>query len=206
MWWTFNFVANYAYPKYSLIIGDILKEQQLLEGEFAVKQEGTEKEALALYKESPARAAAYLSDYSTRQAEKTHSSWISLGERLMVKYNDGVVKSEYGKPINVGYPEEFRKAMAAEAGDKLKFKKLPGEDERIYADAVREAEHKLKEKKYEEAKELYSKALKAKPEDQTVKSYIEQIDKAISELDQIHDKYFNNSSIGQTKTGGSHGG
>ena len=41
-----------------------------------------------LLKESPARAAAYLTDYSVDCAQRMMNRWMQLGQYLIVKYND----------------------------------------------------------------------------------------------------------------------
>jgi hypothetical protein len=190
--WAFNYVANFVYPKYSLAINDVKSAQSELEGTFISRQETIEKTALALLKNSRGEAVDYLSNYSNEMADLTFKRWKKLGEFLLVKYMDGVVKDENFKPINVGYPDEFKKRIVQEAGDYLKVKKLPGADLREYHEKIAEADTLLKEHKYSEAKEAYQKALELKKDESYPKSQLEKLAKILSEIDELHKKNFSN--------------
>jgi len=126
--WVFNFVANWAYSRYSEMIVDIQKVQSQLEGNFFSLQPDIEKAALALYKESPELARDYLTRYSAEQGEKTVKRWRELGEFLIVKYIDGNLKDELGNVSHPGYPESWYRKIAEATGDHFKTKKLPGEE------------------------------------------------------------------------------
>lgn len=121
--WTFNFVANYAYGKYMPMMEDIKKKQRELESAFEKELPGIEAQAAAM---SEIQARNFLTDYSVNASENTHSIWKKLGEYLLVKYLDGNIKreengqflrDEYGNPksiIRAGYPEEIQREMAKE--------------------------------------------------------------------------------------------
>jgi dipeptidase len=188
--WVFNFVANWTYPRYSLAINDVKIVQNDLEGTFLSKQETVEKTALALYKNSRGEAVDYLTNYSNDMADMTVKRWMKLGEHLIQKFMDGVVKDEYAKPINVGYPDEFKKRMVDESGDLLKIKRLPGEDQRTYSNNIKEADELLKEKKFTEAKALYEKASKTMPDEIYPKNQLEKLDKMINEIESLYKKSF----------------
>jgi dipeptidase len=188
--WVFNFVSNFAYPKYSLIIHDIQKVQSELEGQFISRQETIEKTAQALYAKSRGEAIDYLTKYSSEAAKMTYTRWRKLGEDLLVKYMDGVVKDEYFKPVNVGYPDDFKKLMVASEGDAIKVKKLPGADAVAYEENIRRADESLKQKKYSEAKELYQKALDLKPSESYPKTQVEKLIKILSEIEALHQANF----------------
>ena len=76
----------------------------------------------------------FLTWYSTTTADESVDRWKQLGEFLIVKYSDGVVRKEkdgkfldngYGlgaSPDSPGYSEEFYRAIVKEAGDRLKVK------------------------------------------------------------------------------------
>jgi dipeptidase len=123
--WVFNFVANYAYSRYSDMIGDILPVQQELEGQFSAQVPEVDKMAQELYKTSPQQAKEYLTRYSCEQGDRTVERWRKLGEFLLWKYLDGNVKDEYGKPKHLGYSPGWYKRIANETGDKLKVVKQP---------------------------------------------------------------------------------
>jgi dipeptidase len=167
--WAFNFVSNYAYPKFSIVKDDVQKVQSELEGMFHSKQKSIEDAALVLHKESPTKAVEYLTNYSNEMASLTFNRWKKLGEDLVVKYLDGIKKNEYGNPVNVGFTKEFKKRIVEENPDKFKMKKLSTEIEESYKSAVKKAEELLKSKKYEDSKKEFQKALKIKPEDDVLK-------------------------------------
>ncbi len=122
--WVFNFVANYAYSRYSDMIQDIQKVQRELEGKFLADQPHIEEAALVLYKQSPQLASDYLTEYSVKQGDTTVQRWKKLGEFLLYKYLDGNVKNELGKVTHPGYPESWYRRIVNETGDHFKMRSL----------------------------------------------------------------------------------
>jgi len=122
--WVFNFVANYAYSRYSDMIQDIQKVQRELEGKFLADQPHIEEAALVLYKQSPQLASDYLTEYSVKQGDTTVQRWKKLGEFLVYKYLDGNVKNELGKVTHPGYPESWYRRIVNETGDHFKMRSL----------------------------------------------------------------------------------
>ncbi len=120
-WWVFNFVSNIANLKYSYMIQDIQKVQRELEGNFFALQPAIEKTAVALSKTNPNLAKEFLTDYSVSHAEQVVRRWKRLGEELLVKYNDGYVKDEKGRPRSVGYPEPWLRDVLKLRGDHFKL-------------------------------------------------------------------------------------
>ena len=130
--WMHNWVSNMVYGKYNYMIKDVQKIQRMLEDSFRTKQPETEKTAIELYKKSPKAAVNYLTSYTNAQISKGVSEWKKLGEYLLVKYMDGVIKKEengkfkrnpYGLPefpSRPGYPEEYLKIIVKETGDRYK--------------------------------------------------------------------------------------
>jgi dipeptidase len=106
-WWAFNFVNNWASLKWSYMIKDINAAQQKYEGLFFAQQPVVEEKAAALYKEDPAKAVAYLTDYTNSNMMAVENAWWTLGEYLVGKYQDGYVMSPEGKLKQVGYPGEW---------------------------------------------------------------------------------------------------
>jgi dipeptidase len=130
--WVFNFVANWTYTRYSDMIQDVSLVQRELEGEFFARQPEVEKQAFALYQQSPEAARAFLTEYSCGQADRTVARWRTLGQTLFVKYLDGNVRDAHGKATHPNYPEAWRRRLAEEDeknGGVLVMKKLPGEPE-----------------------------------------------------------------------------
>ena len=132
--WIQNWVSNMVYNKYNYMHADLQKIQQSLETQFISQQAETDKVALNLYQESPEKAVAYLTNYSIDQAQFAFDKWKKLGEFLVIKYMDGVVRkekdgefirNEYGKPSSperVGYPKKYYEEVVKETGDKYKVK------------------------------------------------------------------------------------
>ena len=131
--WIFNWVANMVYPRYDLMIEDVRASQSEMETTFNDAQEGIESAASKLYAKDPAQAKAFLTNYTNMTAQSTLDTWKRLGEFLIVKYNDGVVKrmkdgkferNSIGQPAGVirpGYPKEFLEEYVKQTGDRYKM-------------------------------------------------------------------------------------
>lgn len=130
--WVFNWVSNMIYPRYSLMIDDMRATQKELENGFNTSQEAIEATATKMHETDPAKAKAFLTNYSGMTAQTTTETWKRLGEFLIVKYNDGVVKrmkngkferNSIGQPapvIRPGYPKDFLEEIAKTTGDRYK--------------------------------------------------------------------------------------
>lgn len=125
--WTFNFVSNWAYSRWSDMIQDVQQVQGELEGSFLSRQAELEAAALALHKQSPGLARDYLTSYSVEQGDRTHTRWRRLGEQLLVKYLDGNVRDAQGKVTHPAWSEEWRRRIVEDSGDHFLVTPLPGE-------------------------------------------------------------------------------
>jgi len=125
LFWTFNWVANYAYSRYSDMIVDIQQVQRELEGRFLAEQAGVDKAALVLYAQAPALALDYLTKYSVAQGEMVHMRWRKLGEDLLVKYMDGNVKDTEGHVTHPKYPDWWYRTIVKDHGDVIKVPPTP---------------------------------------------------------------------------------
>jgi dipeptidase len=127
--WMFNWVSNMVYPRYSMMIDDLKKVQASLEEGYFTRQAEVEVEAEAIFKASPASAVAYLTKYCASIADQAMKSWMTLGQKLIVKYNDCVIKPENEdgsfkrtetglgeRVITPGYPEDFNRRVIKETG------------------------------------------------------------------------------------------
>lgn len=130
--WIHNWVSNMVYARYDMMHADLEKTQKELENKFLADQPSIEKEASELYKKSPQQAIQYLTKYSNESAQYAFDKWKKLGEFLMIKYMDGIVRKEtngiftrgqHGEPISPqrpGYPEDHYRKVVKETGDKYK--------------------------------------------------------------------------------------
>ncbi len=134
--WIHNWVANMAYMRYSQMQPDIAEVQSKLESNFLTMQKIIEPQAVEFLKENKEKTISFLTEYSITQAQHAFDTWKSLGERMMIKYMDGIVRkekngdfqtNEYGKPtspIRAGYSEYHYRKIAKDTGDKLKTKEI----------------------------------------------------------------------------------
>lgn len=132
--WIFNWVSNMVYPRYGLMIGDIRATQHELEGTFHEAQAGIESMATRLYQKNPDEAKAFLTNYTNMTAQSTFDTWKRLGEFIIVKYADGVIRkmkdgkferNSIGQPAGVirpGYPKEFLEEYVKQTGERYKVK------------------------------------------------------------------------------------
>ena len=133
--WIYNWVADMVRPRYSLMIEDLRVVQNRLENTYADAQAGIESAALAMYEKDPAKAVEFLTNYTNMAAECAIDEWKKLGEYLIVKYNDGVIKKtnadgsimrpehEHGHNaplVRPGYPKEFLEEIVKATGDRYK--------------------------------------------------------------------------------------
>jgi dipeptidase len=130
--WTFNFVTNFAYLRYSDMIKDVQKVQSELENKFVLYVPVIDNAAETLYKSNPDQARKFITEYSVNEANNMTLRWKQLGQYLLVKYLDGNIKREKdGKfertetgmppsPIFAGYPEWWYEVIAKATGDSKK--------------------------------------------------------------------------------------
>lgn len=128
--WVFNWVSNMIYPKYSMVIDDMRNVQGELENGIYELSREVEQKALDAVKASPEYAVAMLTDFTCNTAETVLAEWKKFGEKIIVKYNDFVVKKEENGKIKrsntglvdeivrPGYPKEFWKKIAEETGNR----------------------------------------------------------------------------------------
>lgn len=130
--WIHNWVSNMVYTRYSDMSVDMKKVQSKLENQFRAAQPEVEQEAVRLREQSPSQAVDYLTQYTNNLVKEGVAEWKKLGEYLMVKYVDGVIKREengqfkrnpYGEPtspLRPGYSNEYYKKIVDQTGDRYK--------------------------------------------------------------------------------------
>ena len=123
--WTFNFVSNWAYTRYSDMIVDIQKVQKELEGKFIAFQPAIEKTALDIYNTGNVNTCIeFINDYSTNQVSTTENRWKKLGHDLLVKYIDGNVKDDKGNVTHPPYPKWWYKQIINQSNEHFKIRKI----------------------------------------------------------------------------------
>lgn len=133
--WVCNWVSNMTYPRYSMLFPSVEKTRNELETTYLSKQQEIEKKAKELYEQNSQNAIDYLTNYSINSAEYMLERWKKLGEYLIVKYNDMVIKpeSEDGHflltpdsiavpPTRPGYSEKAKELFIKDTGDKYLLK------------------------------------------------------------------------------------
>ncbi|MEA4883248.1 MAG: C69 family dipeptidase [Clostridia bacterium] len=109
-WWVFDFVENFANLKYSYMIKDIQAKQKELEGREFAMQPAIDMAAADLWKQSPALAREFLTQYCVSNGTSVVKAYWDFAESLIVKYNDGYLNDpKVGS--SVGYPAEWLKGV-----------------------------------------------------------------------------------------------
>jgi dipeptidase len=106
-WWAFNFVANWAGLKYSYMIKDIRQKQDEIELAALESIKEMDRNALALYKQDPAKVAPLLTEYCETQANQVVAEWWKLAWELVARYDDGYVNAPGKMAQEVGYPKDW---------------------------------------------------------------------------------------------------
>lgn len=190
VFWLFNAVSNFVYPRYSLAIEDLQRKQNELEGGFLINQNTVESTALSLLKKSKGECIDYLTNYSNKAGLTTYNTWKKLFEFLNMKYVDGIVKDEYGKPKRVGYSEQFQELIVQESGDAIKYKTIQPEIDMKFNDLVKLGKSNLDDKNYKTALENFESALELKPNNMEVKEKIEKVNTVINTIEELHNTQF----------------
>lgn len=128
--WVCNWVANMTYPRYSQIFPAVEQKREEIENAFLDYQASFENHMLNILKNDKQWAIKLITTYSCNAGETMLSEWKKLGEYIIVKFNDMVIKKETnGKydltpdgiaapPQRDGYPQKYRKEIIEKTGDK----------------------------------------------------------------------------------------
>jgi dipeptidase len=87
-WWAFRRASKLSYFRYQDMKGVLQEVWEPMEGEMFARQASVEEEALALYEQDPARAEAYLTEYSHGLANRAVERYWRLGDELWVRFNN----------------------------------------------------------------------------------------------------------------------
>jgi dipeptidase len=136
--WAFNFVSNFCYLRYNVMIGDVRKVQTELESKFITEVAAIDAAAEVLNETNPDLAREFITNYSVTMGDYTVRRYKELGQFLLVKYIDGNIKKEEngqflrtgdGYPMNPdqpGYPEQWKEIVVKDAGKKLRAPDMEG--------------------------------------------------------------------------------
>lgn len=131
--WVCNWVSNMVYPRYSMMFPELEKVRNSLDSTYFARQQGIEQQAVTLYETDKQAAVKLLTAYSNDAAQLMLDNWKALAMRLIVKYNDMVVKPDANgvfkrtstgkgaKVIRPSYPSSFAKKLVRETGDRYKI-------------------------------------------------------------------------------------
>jgi hypothetical protein len=123
-----------TYPRYEHLFPDVLKVREQVENANLAMQPAIEAQAQTILKTQGQEAVReYLTQVSAERAELMMQQWRNLGQYLIVKHNDMVVKKEengqfkmtpYGiadAPHRPGFNDAYRATIVRETGDKYKL-------------------------------------------------------------------------------------
>ena len=129
--WVCNWVSNMVYPRYSMMMPTLAAVRDSLQTDYLTNQPKIEAEALALQSANPYQAVAFLTAYSNEKGAQMLSAWRNLATKLIVKFNDGLCKTEkdgkyqfkkggfqteFTRP---GYGEKTTKFLIEQTGDRF---------------------------------------------------------------------------------------
>lgn len=133
--WIYNWVANMVYPRYSMMIGDLVEVRDGLEKNFRTMQPEIDNLATQLYDKDKDAMKELLNYYTDLTANAAFQSWKKLAEFLIVRYNDNVKKNvvdgeievnEYGRVssfIRPAFDEQFMQKVIDLTGDRYVYPK-----------------------------------------------------------------------------------
>jgi dipeptidase len=103
-WWLFNLTANYCNLRYDSMHKDMKVVQQRLEKSFIAQNDSLE---MALLQNPTLNANHVFTKFAFDNTKKMMKEWEILFFSLVVKYNDGYIKDESGKPKPAPYPNPW---------------------------------------------------------------------------------------------------
>ena len=127
-YWVQNWVSNMVYPRYSLMFPTLQQVRDSLDRSYFQAQKEVEDRALVLQGES---RVGYLTSYTDQKANEMLKEWQRLAFRLVVKFNDMIIKPEQNgvftrtpeglgsKVVRPGYTEKFARELLRQTGTKF---------------------------------------------------------------------------------------
>ena len=127
-YWVQNWVSNMVYPRYSLMFPTLQEKRDSLDTSYFRLQKEIEDRALLLSGDARVK---FLTDYTAQKADEMLVAWKQLATKLIVKYNDMIVKPEHegsftrtpeglgSKVVRPGYQEKFARELIRQTGKKF---------------------------------------------------------------------------------------
>ena len=106
-YWAFNLVNNWANLRWDAMYKEIRAKKVEYEDRFFADQPKIEAEAQKLYKQSPAKAVAYLTKYTDSVMDEVFKGWWDFAWYLIGRYQDGLQIKPDGAKFRPGYPAEY---------------------------------------------------------------------------------------------------
>ena len=132
--WMNNFVSNMVYPRYSVIMPDLVEAQTELEEYYSRQVTIDETKVPTLAADE---AIAYLTSRTDEYTRRMMERWDRLARLIIVKHNDQVMlESEHGnikprgKLTYPGYSRQFYDQIGRDTGERYHLKELIERNER----------------------------------------------------------------------------
>ena len=124
-----------TYPRYAQLFPAVKAVRDELQQQYINEQASIDARAAELLKHNSADCQKFLTDYTVNTAQSMLARWKELGEYLIVKFNDQVVKKEKDgrfeltedgicvAPERPGFPEQYRRTIVRSTGSKYEYPK-----------------------------------------------------------------------------------
>jgi len=89
------------------MIKDIQQKQDEIELAEIESIKNMDEQALALYKQDPAKAIQLLTTFCRNQADQVVKYWWELAWQLVARYNDGYINEPEKMAQEIGYPKAW---------------------------------------------------------------------------------------------------
>jgi dipeptidase len=110
--WAFDYVDYHTQPLYSLAIQDVREAQKQFELAAVERTPLIDKAAMELYREDPAKAIKFLTDYCINNANAVINAWWELGDQMLVKYNHlWIYDTKTRKRLPLKFPDWYLKEL-----------------------------------------------------------------------------------------------
>ncbi len=155
----FNVVANFAYPRWSLVYPDILQKINQIESNLIQSLDMIDMQAMTIYQDEGEEAAVNaVTQWAVQNGNNLVDTWGQFFGQLFMKYRDGyVITSEPGEPscacniADAPYPQAWYDRIAADSdanGDRLRVPTEndddAGDHSRLASKSKRKTVNKLK--------------------------------------------------------------